>query len=77
MIRLYARKRKGNLAIGRLLFRNGDKLAIFQNLGIPDYVKVVFVSTNVLAKFASYRSWLMNGKIYPMKSETMLELVGR
>jgi hypothetical protein len=36
MIRCNVRKRTGNLATGRLLFFNGDTLAIFQNLGIPD-----------------------------------------
>ncbi|EQD56274.1 hypothetical protein B2A_05339, partial [mine drainage metagenome] len=32
-IRRNVRKRTGNLATGRLLSLNGDKLAIFQNLG--------------------------------------------
>ena len=77
MIRRNVRKRTGNLATGRLLSRNGDKLAIFQNLGIPDYVKVVFGSINVSAKFASYRKGLRKGKIYPMTRKKMLELVDR
>ena len=77
MIRRNVRKRTGNLATGRLLSRNGDKLAIFQNLGIPDYVKVVFGSTNVSDRFASYRKGLRKDMIQPMTRKKILELVDR
>ena len=77
MIRRNVRKRTGNLATGRLLSRNGDKLAIFQNLGIPDYVKVVFGSASVSAKFASYRKGLRKDMIQPMTRKKILELVDK
>ena len=37
-IRRNVRKRTGNIATGRLLSLNGDKLAIFQNMAIPKYM---------------------------------------
>ena len=66
MIRRNVRKRTGNLATGRLLSRNGDKLALFQNLGILDYVKQIFGSTNIADKFAGYRKGLRKDMIQPM-----------
>jgi hypothetical protein len=76
-IRRNVRKRTGNLATGRLLSRNGDKLAIFQNLGIPEYVKLVFGSVNVASKFASYRRGLRKNMIHPMTRKKILELVDK
>ena len=76
-IRRSVRKRTGNLATGRLLSRNGDKLAIFQNLGIPEYVKLVFGSVNVASKFASYRRGLRKNMIHPMTRKKILELVDK
>ncbi len=77
MIRRNVRNGTGNLATGRLLSRNGDKLARFQNMAIRDYEKAVFGSTSVSAKFASYRKGLRKGKIYPMTRKKILELVDR
>ncbi len=71
-IRRNVRKRTGNIATGRLLSLNGDRLAIFQNLGIPDYKKLVFGSASVASKFASYRKGLQKNA---MPRKRMLELV--
>ena len=76
-IRRNVRKRTGNLATGKLLSLNGDKLAIFQNIGIPDYVKLVFGSINIAAKFGSYRKGLRKNMIYPMTRKKILELVDK
>ena len=76
-IRRNVRKRTGNLATGKLLSLNGDKLAIFQNIGIPDYVKLVFGSINIAAKFGSYRKGLRKNMIYSMTRKKILELVDK
>ena len=75
MIRRNVRKRTGNLATGRLLSRNGDKLAIFQNLGISEYKKLVFGSTCVADRFAGHRKGLRKDMIRPMTRKKILELV--
>ena len=75
VIRRNARKRTGNLATGRLLSRNGDKLAIFQNLGISEYKKLVFGSTCVADRFAGHRKGLRKDMIRPMTRKKILELV--
>lgn len=59
------------------LFLNGDKLALFQNLVITYYLKVVFGSVKVVAKFDCYRKWLREDMIYPMTIKKILELVNR
>ena len=76
-IRRNVRKRTGNLATGRLLSHNGDKLAIFQNMGIPDYMKIVFGSTGVATRFASYRKGLRKHMNWAMTRKKMLELVDK
>ena len=71
-IRRNVRKRCGNIATGRLLSLNGDRLAIFQNLGIPDYTKLVFGSASIASRFAGYRKGLRKNA---MPRKRVLELV--
>ena len=77
MIRLNVRKKTSYFATGRLLSGNGDKLVLFQNLGIPDYVKQVYRSINVATKFASYKKELKKNTIPPMTRKKILELVDK
>ncbi|MHB8361592.1 MAG: hypothetical protein ACYDAO_06040 [Thermoplasmataceae archaeon] len=71
------RKRTGNLATGRLLSRNGDKLAIFQNLGLQKYMEVVFGTTSAASRFGSYRKELREKSIRPMTRKMVVELVDK
>ena len=66
------RKRCENIATGRLLSLNGDRLAIFQNLGKPDCTKLVFGSAGIASRFAGYRKGLRKNAT---PRERMLELV--
>ena len=38
------RKRTGNISTGGVLTQTGESLALFQNMGNPEYVKIVFSS---------------------------------
>jgi hypothetical protein len=76
-IRRNVRKRTGNLSTGRLLSRNGDKLAIFQNLGLQKYMEVVFGTTSVASRFGSYRKELREKSIRPMTRKMVVELVDK
>ena len=70
-------KRTGNIATGKLFSHNGDKLTIFQNIGIPDYVKLVFGSLNTADKFGICRKGLRKNMIHPMTGRKILELVDK
>ena len=70
-------KRTGNLATGKILSHNGDKLTIFQNIGIPVYVKLVFGSIKRTAKFGICRKGLRENMIHPMTRKKILELVDK
>ena len=54
-IRRNVRKRCGNIATGRYLSLNGDRMAIFQNLAIPEYRKAVFGSEDIASVFGRHR----------------------
>ncbi len=54
-IRRNVRKRCGNISTGRYLSLTGEKIAIFQNIAIPDYRKIVFGTDDVASIFAHYR----------------------
>ena len=41
-LRRNVRKRTGNMSTGTVLKRTGESLALFQNMGNPEYVKIVF-----------------------------------
>ena len=69
------RKRTGNLETGKLFSHNGDKLTIFQNIYIPDYVKLVFGSISITAKLGICRKGLRKNMIHPMTKKKILELV--
>ena len=49
------RKRCGNIVAGNILAQTGASLALFQNMGNPEYVKIVFGKRNIPAVFAKYR----------------------
>ena len=68
-------KRTGNLATGKILSHNGDKLTIFQNIGIPVYVKLVLGSINIAVKFGCCRKGLRKNMFHPMTGRKILELV--
>ncbi|EQD57437.1 hypothetical protein B1B_08805, partial [mine drainage metagenome] len=76
-IRRNVRKRTGNLATGRLLSLNGDKLAIFQNLGIPDYMKLVFGISSAASRFGSYRKGLRKNSVHSISRKRIVELVDK
>ena len=66
------RKRSGNLATGRYLSLNGDKIAIFQNIAIPEYVKTVFGSKDMASLFGRYRKSVRKPTV---TRKRMLELI--
>lgn len=66
------RKRCGNIATGNILTQNGESLALFQNMGNPEYVKTVFGSDNIPAFFAKYRKHFRR---LGMTKKRVLELI--
>jgi hypothetical protein len=49
------RKRCGNIMTGNILAGSGASLALFQNMGNPEYIKIVFGKQDIPAVFAKYR----------------------
>ncbi len=47
-IRTNIRKRSGNRSTGNILAQSGEKLALFQNVGNPEYRDIVFGSGDML-----------------------------
>ncbi len=58
-LRRNVRKRTGNTNTGNILTQSGDSLALFQNMGNPNYVKIVFDSRDIASEFAKYRKPFM------------------
>ena len=58
-LRRNVRKRTGNTNTGNILTQSGDSLALFQNMGNPEYVKVVFDSRDIASEFTKYRKPFM------------------
>ena len=54
-IRRNIRKRCGNNATGNILAQSGEKLALFQNMANPEYIKIVFGNAAPSTVFAGYR----------------------
>ena len=54
-IRRNIRKRCGNISTGKILTQSGESLALFQNMGNPEYRKMVFGSEDISAAFAKKR----------------------
>ena len=54
-MRRNVRKRTGNTAAGNILAQSGEHLALFQNIGNPEYVRIVFGSEDIAKVFARYR----------------------
>ena len=54
-LRRNVRKITGNTNTGNILTQSGDSLALFQNMGNPKYVKIVFDSRDIASEFAKYR----------------------
>ena len=76
-IRRNVRKRTGNIATGRLLSLNGDKLAIFQNMAIPKYMKLIFGTSSTASRFGSYRKGLRKNSIHSIPRKRIVELVDK
>ena len=54
-IRRNVRKRCGNIATGNVLAQSGEALALFQNMGSPEYREIVFGSSDIGSVFARHR----------------------
>ena len=54
-IRRNVRKRCGNTSTGKILAQSGKSLALFQNMGNPEYRKMVFGSEDISATFPKKR----------------------
>lgn len=54
-IRRNVRKRCGNIATGNVLAQSGEALALFQNMGSPEYREMVFGSSDIGSVFARHR----------------------
>ncbi len=73
-IRRNVRKRSGNNATGTILAQSGEKLAIFQNISIPEYRKIVFGNADMGSVFSAYReSFKKSG----MSKKRTIELVDK
>ena len=59
--------RGNNVTTGNMLAQNGEKLTLFQNMGDPEYWKIVFGSLDIGVVFAKHRK--------PFRKERMMELV--
>ena len=54
-VRRNVRKRTGNMSTGTVLTQSGESLALFQNMGNPEYVRIVFGSGDIASVFGKHR----------------------
>jgi hypothetical protein len=54
-MRRNVRKRTGNTSTGNILAQSGESLALFQNMGNLEYVKIVFGPRDIASEFVKYR----------------------
>ncbi len=54
------RKRSGNMATGRYLALNGERIALFQNMSNDKYRRIVFGNADIPAVFGRYRTRTKN-----------------
>jgi len=76
-IRRNARKRSGNSATGSIITHRGESLAIFQNIAIPEYRKIVFGSDdmeNITSAVARYRKRVKKPVISRYRMEKLVDL---
>ncbi len=73
-VRRNVRKRTGNTNTGNILAKNGESLALFQNMGNPEYVKIVFGSEDIAKIFGKYMKKANNKQ---MTTKRKLELVDK
>ena len=73
-IRRNVRKMYGNVATGKYLSLNGDRIVIFQNLTTPEYVITVFGSDHVAPIFG--RHW-KSSRGNEMSKNMIIRLVDR
>jgi hypothetical protein len=73
-MRRNVRKRCGNISTGKILAQSGESLALFQNMGNPEYRKIVFGSEDISAAFAKKRKQFRKEG---MTRRNMLELVAK
>jgi hypothetical protein len=73
-IRRNIRKRSGNRSTGNILSNVGENLALFQNIGNPEYRKIVFGSSDIGSVFAKHRKPFRKEG---MTRRNMLELVAK
>ena len=76
-IRRNARKRSGNSATGSIITHRGESLAIFQNIAIPEYRKIVFGSDDmesVASAAAKYRKRVKKPVISRYRMEKLVDL---
>lgn len=73
-VRRNVRKRTGNINTGNILAQSGESLALFQNMGNPEYVNIVFGSDGMAKIFGDHRKRLRDSH---MTTKMKLELVDR
>ncbi|MHB8371313.1 MAG: hypothetical protein ACYDBI_01190 [Thermoplasmataceae archaeon] len=73
-VRRNVRKRTGNTNTGNILAKSGESLALFQNMGNPEYVKIVFGTESMARIFGEHRK-KSNKK--QMTTKRKLELVDK
>ena len=73
-VRRNVRKRTGNINTGNILAQSGESLALFQNMGNPEYVKIVFGSDGMAKIFGDHRKRLRDSH---MTTKMKIELVDR
>ena len=76
-MRRNARKRSGNSATGSIITQRGESLAIFQNIAIPEYRKIVFGTEdmeNVASAVARYRKRVKKPIICRSRIEKLLDI---
>ncbi len=73
-VRRNVRKRTGNISTGNILTQSGVSLALFQNMGNPEYVKIVFGSDGMARIFGEHRKKSSDNH---MTEKRKLELVDK
>ena len=76
-IRRNARKRSGNSATGSMIAQRGESIAIFQNVAIPEYGKIVFGAEDmesVASAVARYRKRVKKPIISRSRIEKLVDI---
>ncbi len=67
------RKRCGNIATGNALKQSGESLALFQNMGIPKPVSIVFDDRSAGFVFGKYGKFFIKNRFTKKKTRKFAE----